>query len=411
MIINLINLLILFLPTQLGKHFWPKFSFIHGRRIDYLAPKIYFIDLIIFFILIFFILKKSAKISTQLKKTIQNQIFLIIFLAIFISINIFFSSRPLLSFLTWLRWLEMVGLFFVIKSSFFGFKRTNYFLAVAIIYSNLIALLQWFRQSSLNGWFYWLGERQLSLSFPKISREVFSGQLVLPVYATFSHPNSLAGFLLLAVIISLFFNQRNKHKLIFLVSIFSLPILVLTFSYTSYLSLVVVCLYLLMINLFKKTSTKKIFSWIIFVSLLGLNFIQSFVFLLIPGQEPSIRRRLILNQFAFQAFQQRPIFGWGLNNFIPFLAHLKNFNLYMWLQPVHNIFLLILAEGGLILFGLILALLTSSYRKTLNKKDWFLTGGLLIVLTTGMFDHYWLTLIQNQLLVIILLSLIWRKLD
>ena len=38
-------LLIIFLPTQLGYHFWPEYTRVFGLRIDYLAPTIYLTDL------------------------------------------------------------------------------------------------------------------------------------------------------------------------------------------------------------------------------------------------------------------------------------------------------------------------------------------------------------------------------
>src|SRR4051812_29891213 len=40
-------LLLLLLPTQLGKHFWPPFAFVHGLRIDYLSPTVYLTDLLL----------------------------------------------------------------------------------------------------------------------------------------------------------------------------------------------------------------------------------------------------------------------------------------------------------------------------------------------------------------------------
>src|SRR6266704_691714 len=43
----LFSLLILFLPTQFGKHFWPSFSIIQGIRVDYLSPTLYFTDILI----------------------------------------------------------------------------------------------------------------------------------------------------------------------------------------------------------------------------------------------------------------------------------------------------------------------------------------------------------------------------
>src|SRR5438105_4334390 len=42
-----IFLLLFLLPTQLGKHFWPEFSFVQGLRIDYLSPTLYVTDMLV----------------------------------------------------------------------------------------------------------------------------------------------------------------------------------------------------------------------------------------------------------------------------------------------------------------------------------------------------------------------------
>jgi hypothetical protein len=39
--------IVVLLPTQLGKHFWPFFSFIYSLKIDYLAVTVYFWDLLV----------------------------------------------------------------------------------------------------------------------------------------------------------------------------------------------------------------------------------------------------------------------------------------------------------------------------------------------------------------------------
>ncbi len=44
-------ILLAFLPVQLGRHFWPKWSYVMGLRIDYLSPTIYLTDILVFLIL------------------------------------------------------------------------------------------------------------------------------------------------------------------------------------------------------------------------------------------------------------------------------------------------------------------------------------------------------------------------
>src|SRR3990167_1779300 len=54
-------LILLFLPTQFGRHFWPSFSFIYGIRVDYLSPILYLTDILIFFLFIFWASSKFKK--------------------------------------------------------------------------------------------------------------------------------------------------------------------------------------------------------------------------------------------------------------------------------------------------------------------------------------------------------------
>ena len=56
------------LPTQLGKHFWPGWSLISGIRVDYLAPTIYLVDIIVIMMII-------SKITiTKFQETNNDQI-------------------------------------------------------------------------------------------------------------------------------------------------------------------------------------------------------------------------------------------------------------------------------------------------------------------------------------------------
>jgi hypothetical protein len=58
---NLFYLFIIFLPTQLGKHFWLKESLTKGFRVDYFAPKIYFLDILVIILLLFLSFQKKQK--------------------------------------------------------------------------------------------------------------------------------------------------------------------------------------------------------------------------------------------------------------------------------------------------------------------------------------------------------------
>jgi O-antigen ligase len=87
--------------------------------------------------------------------------------------------------------------------------------------------------------------------------------------------------------------------------------------------------------------------------------------------------------------------GTGLGNFLIELPKIYPHRDIFFLQPVHNIYLLVLTETGLI--GLMI-FLWGIYRNLWQKKFNILQCALCIMLLIGLVDHYPLTLQQGQLL-------------
>ena len=119
----------------------------------------------------------------------------------------------------------------------------------------------------------------------------------------------------------------------------------------------------------------------------------------------SIWQRIELTQAAWQMFWQSPIFGIGLGNFLPRLPEFLLPRQFYFLQPVHNIFLLTLTETGVIIFGLTIFGLGLILKRLWQKRKHPLFLALLVIILTGFFDHYWLTLQQTQLLFALILGL------
>lgn len=114
----------------------------------------------------------------------------------------------------------------------------------------------------------------------------------------------------------------------------------------------------------------------------------------------SVIRREELAETAFAMITNSPWFGVGLNNYIPtassgsFLSGTNRF-----LQPVHNIFLLVLSESGVVgLVGFLVLLFSPLFLykvgNLLSRSQVILL--LLVLVFLGMLDHYFLTLAQGQ---------------
>ncbi len=147
---------------------------------------------------------------------------------------------------------------------------------------------------------------------------------------------------------------------------------------------------------------------VLFTPLIFVRFTSVFTY-----DSLAILRRQELSEYAVSIFIQNPFFGVGLNNFINSLSLDRVLvGTSRFLQPVHNIFLLILAETGILgLLGL-LWLLWMAIWENLKNTDRFskvLLGNLFMIIFLGFFDHYFLTLPQGQRLLFLILGLSFLK--
>ncbi len=250
---------------------------------------------------------------------------------------------------------------------------------LGIIGESLIAILQFLTGSTLGLWV--LGERTFSITTPGIAKFDFYGRQFLRPYGTFPHPNVLAGYFF--IVITIIYSKTSKYIL----SLSGLVIF-LTMSRT-----VILPMLLTAVSLLRKKWRIFLIALIIFLSpVLFIRFSSLFNF-----DNLALLRREELIDNAWQIFLKSPLFGVGLNDFIPAQASDLIIGPNRFLQPVHNIFLLSLSETGIVGFIGLLILITYPMIKAKYYLPWFL------IFFLGMFDHYFLTLPQGYRL----LFLVW----
>jgi O-antigen ligase len=404
-------LLIFLLPVQLGRHFWPDFSFVLGLKIDYLAPTVYLTDLLVLLILVLWGWEQRCQFSIKtLIGWLKRNWWLIAVLA-YLVLNAFLALNQGAAFYKLIKIIEFSLLGYYLAKNRYSLSHLYLPLLMAAVYSSLIALFQFFKQGSLNGVFWWLGERTFDLNTPAIAKAIVNGHLLLRSYATFSHPNALAGFLLVALILTLPLIKNLKLWGLLYGFLVSLAI-VFSFSRSVWL----IGFLFLFILIIKKIKENKLASFkirvLIFIPLfLALSF---YLFTLTShfSTNEAFFQRTQLMKASFLMIKDYPLSGVGLNNFIVYLPNYWSLTGFTyWLQPVHNLYLLILSETGWL--GLLIwlwFLFLTAQRLFLKKENkGFLLGALSIILLLGLFDHYWLTLQQNQLLLTILLGLSWSS--
>jgi hypothetical protein len=423
----LLILFFLFLPTQFGKHFWPDFSIVSGIRIDYLSPTLYTTDVILCLLVGF----SLFRLHKHTRNTIQKKYFFLLgFFLFFLVCNNIFATRPLLSIYGWIKFFELAFLtLYLSRTIYYHYQLSLIALAFAIsaIFESLLAMAQYLNQGSLNGIFYYVGERAFTGSTPGIANASIGGTLVLRPYATFSHPNVLAGYLLISMVLVWSLLLKDNKRWIQIIAGISLVLssiaLLLTFGRVAILIWALLLSIVFFKLLFKKI--KKVRSRLVLVGfvLIGFGILGSFHlseeiitrFSQTSLFEESVTERAELLEASLVMIEQHPILGVGQYTFIPALAPLqKPMPLGLYLQPVHNIFVLITAETGVVGILLFLWLLITTALR-IKKQEARIKGIffvlMLIIVITGSLDHYWLTLQQGQLLFATVIGLSWSMLQ
>ncbi|MBI3981156.1 O-antigen ligase family protein [Candidatus Microgenomates bacterium] len=412
-------LLILFFPTQLSRHFWPDYSYLNGLRVDYLSPSLYFTDLLIWGVLFFDLfswLLRFKKNSPGEKKFLLWKLspgFIFLLAWGFLGLETFWALNQTLALIKLIKIGEIafVGYFFSRElGKSLNLKTTAILFGAGIIYESFLTIWQVIRQGSVGGLWWWLGERSFTASTPFISQAIINNELILRPYATLPHPNVLGGYLVVALFLILFLYQGFTNRIKEKENVFLIFLLTLVFLATI-LTLSRVALLVLLLSLFLlwlKNKTKiltLVFTLLLMASFGWYSVIWSRFTSLLDVDQQSYLIRLKFNDLALTLFNSHPFFGVGLNNFLLAAKNglAESSQIVRFLQPAHDIYLLIAAETGLLgilLWGLLFFCAVkkiASESKTNNAFNLkiILLGQFLIF---GLFDHYLYTLQQGLLL-------------
>lgn len=392
----LVVLLLLLLPTQLAYHFWPPWAFVFGIRVDMLSPAIYLTDILILAL---------AVLNPGIFKIFKKYFLAILVFAI---INCFFSISQPESAYKWLKVFEFsfIALYFA-KQKIVSLSSVVIVFFVSLVSISLIGIAQFIKGGTIGGILYYLGERSFNQSTPGITLVSLSGVEHMRAYSIFSHPNSLAGFLGVSVLFILLSGKLKKNAVNFIGVLIILTCFILTFSISAYIGIFVVFSYYMFSKNKQSFFRVIIRSFILFVAgsillpLLSPWIIQTF-----PLMESNIYQRLDLAYIAGQIINQNFLIGEGLGTFIKSIPDYKGIFSYSWLlQPVHNIFLLVFAETGIVGLLAFCYLIFKTLAGQLKTKKMYLLLPLILIIFTGLFDHYSLTLQQNILLFSVFIGL------
>lgn len=403
------------LPIQLSKFFWPDFTFVLGLRIDYLAPVLYLSDGAI----VILIVSSFARVALKRSIVRREALLLSTLLIVALLVSSAFAKSPQVAYLKTAKIIEFS--LFALSISTLSFKKfvspLTFLFGFSVIWISLLSLVQFARQGSLGLTF--LGERTFNISTPGISQVSHQGLLMLRPYATFPHPNVLAAYLSLTLTFILGYLLLSKSEIRrkwFLGACLGLGYvaLFLTFSRTSWLSTLLGSVALLTFAIFRQTNRRfaKPRKLVLPVFLGGCVFVLG-VFLtplflerflsIATSDSHSLVLRAKLAQAAVSMVAASPFVGVGPGNFLinlPLFWELSE--TIRWLQPAHNLFLLVFAETGALGFLAFLSVMFFPLFLLLTSKPTGFRFVMLILFSQtaflAFFDHYFWTLQQGLFL-------------
>jgi O-antigen ligase len=370
--------------------------FVDGVIVNYLIPTLSILDLGVFLLLLSLIFKE--KIDSDWKGFSFLKIF-VIFAAYLILQSVFKGS--FLSVLNSFRFLLYIFTFYNLFKNREEVLEKK-FLIYVLILSILLVLLQGiiafsqFRGGTSVGWSF-LGESQVVSGMRGSSFVTLKDQLFLRGYGFFPHPNIFSGWLIFNILLGwyLFENMLKNRDLSVILMLLSSLFLLLTFSRISFLICTLVWSAFL-VKVFVKSRNRNFG----FIGLISERFVNLFA-----GGDTSWSDRVGLMRASFNIIKENILTGVGLGRFIPNMGDTvpRSGNGILLLQPVHNIFLLILSEIGLIGFGLFSSLLYFFFRG--RKWGLRLILSLVAIVIIGMFDHYLNSLPQGLVVFLLILTI------
>ena len=249
------------------------------------------------------------------------------------------------------------------------------------------------------------------------------GERWLRAYGTLDHPNILGGLLvislLLSVILLIKIQQQNIKKrklysyLLLGYSIIMSAGLFFTFSRTAWLALIVGWLILIM-QYYKQW---RLWLWPLLIMMVVAGYLMwPFHYLALSRLDEtqrlemkSLDERSDYRQQSQQMLNQSWLTGVGLGNYGLVARELDKQQISYWYQPVHNTYLLIFVETGILSILAVLFLLAGLFFYSQKQASSYLPI-LLAWLVLMSLDHWWWSLHYGQLLWWLVLALLVNSL-
>lgn len=368
-----------------------------------------------------------SEFLARLKKPEVLIYWLLVLFLLIAGLSVIWSLNAQLAYHSWFFLIEAGAMLAMVLVFSFKLQKIAIVWVGSAAIQGVFAIWQFFVQYTFAN--KWLG---LAEHFSTVGGSIIlqtESERWLRTYGSLPHPNILAGFLvigLLFLIYLAFIAKDRGQRLFVLVSLVAImPALFFTFSRSAWIALIT-SLVVLSFWLFKhkhylwqNTFFKILLLILIIFSVLGFNLREPLMTRITGEQDleiASINLRVAFTKQAWELIQGSPVKGTGIGNYT--LGVFQKIN-GSWpgyyYQPVHNIYLLILAELGIfgaMVFGVIIILLLWFLAKTASSLEKIISFlALFSILIIGLFDHYFWSLYFGIIVFWLILALNLKQLS
>ncbi len=438
---NIFYALVFCLPLQ-ARHIFYSF----GRSFnEWLSLSLFATDLLVLTLLWLWFWRSGKALFNQKRQSFswrQPEIWLAGFL--FVSLfSVALADNKWLGFYSWLRLVELAGLFLYVKNNLAKIFNLKIFWQVYVagaLLQSLIALAQFFKQQSLG--LKWLGESPLSPNIDGVAKIVVNSAKIMRAYGLTPHPNILAAILVVAIfgLVWLFIFSHSespeggeeskikrsfaefilsganvirmaKRELVIFSTVFIVLLTALFFTFSrSVMVIGFILLLIWLISLYRNKDYQKPILDIFLLLAISYSLLAIYYWPLYASRfsvdnlinNQSVNLRVYYNQVAIDLISSSPLLGIGSGNFVNSFSQYYP-SLESWVfQPVHNIYLLIASETGLVGLSLFSFFLFLIFRGAFKSRRLVMENCFLyifcFIMLVGLTDHFWWDLQQGQIL-------------
>ncbi|QQS61684.1 MAG: O-antigen ligase family protein [Candidatus Moraniibacteriota bacterium] len=371
--------------------------YIEGEKWEYASILFYASDFFLLGFLTFFFLQiPRQKYGIFLKDGVVVSLLGMVIFSLFSCFWALDFSIAL--FFTWKLFLSL-GLFISVRYGDLSFSKTYKTFLVALSIHIFLGLIQWTTQHSPEITFLGLSEYESWKPGVSVLKDE-SGRW-LRSYGGFSHPNIFGGIMAIISLASmcLVLGKEKKYNILWFFLPFSLWGLIFSFSRTTWIGFFFGWLFVMGGIIFWKEYKKFLFRWMfisfIVVCSLGIFFfpVRELFFNRFPVETLAQEKSFVERQELFlqsKELIQKNIWGVGAGNFTMWTKeHVFHKDSYIaQFQPVHNVFLLVFSELGIVGFLFFLMLIGFLFREGIKRRLLFSLGIFCTILPFLFLDHW-----------------------